>query len=86
MEVSKQEKTSDQDPTADQGYKLLDAVASMTGLPDPLVQKELTEILELSGQNAGSLTLDELRKAMLVYLEAVAEEQEAAEAEAGPRA
>jgi hypothetical protein len=55
------------------GQELLDSVANLTGLPEPLVQQELQQILEGAGQNAGSVTLDELRQAMLLYLESLAE-------------
>ncbi len=63
------------------GQQLLDTVAELTGLPEPLVQQELHEILESAGQNAGSVTLDALREAMLLYLEAMAEPLERAERE-----
>jgi hypothetical protein len=72
MEVSNQEPG---------GQQLLDTVAELTGLPEPLVQQELHEILESAGQNAGSVTLDALREAMLLYLEAMAEPLERAERE-----
>jgi hypothetical protein len=61
------------------GQELLDTVAQLTGLPEPLVQEELHEILESAGQNAGSVTLEQLRQAMLMYLEALAEPLERAE-------
>jgi hypothetical protein len=55
------------------GQELLDSVANLTGLPEPLVQQELQQIISSAGQNAGSVTLDELRQAMLLYLESLAE-------------
>ena len=55
------------------GQELLDSVANLTGLPEPLVQQELQQIIQSAGQNAGSVTLDELRQAMLLYLESLAE-------------
>jgi hypothetical protein len=58
------------------GQALLDTVASLTGLPEGLVQQELHEMLEVAGQNAGSVTLDQLRQAMLLYLEALALQEE----------
>jgi hypothetical protein len=67
------------------GLELLDTVAQMTGLPEPLVQQELHEILESAGQNAGSVTLEQLREAMLLYLEALAEPLERAEREEAER-
>jgi hypothetical protein len=59
------------------GQELLDTVASLTGLPEGLVQQELHEMLAVAGQNAGNVTLDQLRQAMLVYLEALALQEEA---------
>jgi hypothetical protein len=53
------------------GEKLLNTVASLTGLPAPLVHEELGQILELSGQDSANLTLEELRSAMLAYLEKI---------------
>jgi hypothetical protein len=58
------------------GQALLDTVASLTGLPEGLVQQELQEMLTVAGQSAGSVTLDELRQAMLLYLEALAQQEE----------
>ncbi|HLE01078.1 MAG TPA: hypothetical protein VJB59_12495 [Bdellovibrionota bacterium] len=51
------------------GQKLLETVASLTGLPEQIAYAELTQILHLAGQNSGDLTLDGLRAAMLAYLE-----------------
>jgi hypothetical protein len=78
MEVSDQQEPG--------GQQLLDTVAELTGLPEPLVQQELHEILESAGQNAGSVTLDALREAMLLYLEAMAEPLERAERELAEKA
>jgi fructose-1-phosphate kinase PfkB-like protein len=58
------------------GYALTDTVASLTGLPEGLVQQELHELLETAGQDNGSVTLDQLRQAMLLYLEALAQQEE----------
>ena len=61
MEVSNQNQPG--------GQELIETVVSLTELPAPLVREELNQILKLTGQNSGDVTLDELRKAMLVYLE-----------------
>jgi hypothetical protein len=53
------------------GQELIDTVVSLTELPDPLVREELDQILQLSGKNSEEVTLDELRKAMLIYLESL---------------
>lgn len=58
------------------GFALTDTVATLTGLPDGLVQQELQELLETAGHDAGSVTLDQLRQAMLLYLEALAQQEE----------
>jgi hypothetical protein len=55
------------------GQDLLDSVANLTGLPEPLVQQELQDIIESAGADAGSVTLEQLRQAMLLYLESLAE-------------
>ena len=72
MDVSQKQESSELS-----GQALMDTVASLTGLPEGLVQQELQEMLEVAGQNAGSATLDDLRKAMLLYLEALALQEEA---------
>jgi hypothetical protein len=72
MDVSQNQESSELS-----GQALMDTVASLTGLPEGLVQQELQEMLEVAGQNAGSATLDDLRKAMLLYLEALALQEEA---------
>lgn len=58
------------------GHALLDTVASLTGLPEDLVQQELHEMLAMAGQSAGNVTLEQLRQAMLLYLEALALQEE----------
>lgn len=64
MEVSE----SQTDPD---GHELIETVASLTGLPEPWVLKELDHILEQSGQNPGELTLDQLRESLVLYLESI---------------
>lgn len=54
------------------GEELIDQIVSLTGLPQPLVHEELRHILQHSKQvldSEGPLTLDQLREAMLAYLE-----------------
>jgi hypothetical protein len=57
------------------GRVLLETVASLTGLPQNLVHDELDQILKLSPGNpeGGDLTMQELRTAMLAYLETLGE-------------
>lgn len=56
------------------GEELLETVISLTGLPEALVSEELEEILAKSGHSSGSLTLDQLRESLLLYLEQIQEE------------
>ena len=58
------------------GTELLDTVATLTGLPEDLVQNELQELVAAAGQDAGEVTLDQLRQAMLLYLETLAQQEE----------
>lgn len=73
MDVSKSENSS--------GIDLFATVVEGTGLPPELASQELSEILGQSGMNAESLTLEQLRAAMLAYLEAFAPSPEELEAE-----
>ncbi len=50
---------------------LRETVITLTGLPENLVSRELDQILELAGHSSNDLTLDQLRAAMLVYLEQI---------------
>jgi hypothetical protein len=59
------------------GQELIRTVVSLTGVPENLMTEELGSILELSGQDANTLTLDQLRQAILVYLESLEKEFEA---------
>jgi hypothetical protein len=72
MEVSDNVKSGE----SQKGQDLLDTVASLTGLPEDLVQQELQDMITVAGQNPGNVTLEELRKAMLLYLEALALQEE----------
>ena len=71
MDVSKNEKTNNEDLG---GQELIETLVSLSGLPEPLAHEELDEILKMSGHTPGTktdLTLDQLRAALLVYLEAL---------------
>jgi hypothetical protein len=60
--------------TGPNGKSLIQAVVSLTELPEPLVHQEMSEILQRAGQESEVLTLEQLRAAMLSYLEAIHEE------------
>ncbi|MDR3606555.1 MAG: hypothetical protein P4M08_04140 [Oligoflexia bacterium] len=55
-----------------QGSQLIDTLVTLTGLPEAVAHDELDQILAQVGNQAGSrndLTLNELRQALLLYLE-----------------
>jgi hypothetical protein len=51
------------------GQILLQTIVSLTGLPEDLIRGELDQIISGSGQDSKSLTLEQLREAMVGYLE-----------------
>jgi hypothetical protein len=53
------------------GEELISELVTATGLPEPLIHDELQDILDLGGHSAKDLTLDQLRSAMIAYLESV---------------
>ena len=61
------------------GQSLIQTVVSLTELPEPLVHQEIDQILQASGHRSESLTLEQLRTAMVSYLEAMQAEFEASE-------
>ena len=77
MDVSRESKTSEAEPGATEGNELVRSIVALTGLPDASVRSELVEIMSMGGKPASeapdlsSLSLDELRSAMLVYLESI---------------
>lgn len=66
MDVSNQA-----DMTVPDGKALVEAVAELTGLPSDLAQQELGQIIESAGHSEGTLTLEQLREAMIAYLESL---------------
>jgi hypothetical protein len=72
MDVSKKQSI---EPTTEQaspaGQELIQQLVSASGLPEAVVHQELDEICALAGQDPGELTLDQLRAAMLTYLQAL---------------
>jgi hypothetical protein len=67
------------------GDELIRSISAITGLAEHSVKSEVTEMLALSGQpahegNLSSLSLDQLRAAMLVYLETINADMESSEA------
>jgi hypothetical protein len=67
-----------------QGDELIRSISAIAGLAEDSVKSEVTEMLSLSGQpsaasNLSNLSLDELRAAMLVYLETINADMECGE-------
>jgi hypothetical protein len=58
------------------GVELLQEVANLTGLPDAWVNGQLETILDRAGKEKSGLTLEDLRGALLHYLEGLALEGE----------
>jgi hypothetical protein len=67
MEVSEQKIASDQSA----GLDLLSKVVTLTGLPEKQVQSELCGIMDQVGISPKDLTLEQLREAMVAYLDFV---------------
>jgi hypothetical protein len=66
------------------GSQLIDTLVTLTGLPEPFAHQELDQILSLSGHEASDradLTLDDLRQALITYLEALRPEDDFDESE-----
>ena len=65
------------------GHALVSEVVQHTGLAGTLIEPELSAIIESAGHSASTLTLEQLRAAMLTYLESLHEgmtEEEGVEA------
>lgn len=56
-------------PAGPSGEELIQQLVSASGLPEAAVHSELSEICAVAGQDPGNMTLDQLRAAMLTYLE-----------------
>lgn len=59
------------------GEELIDQLVEFSRLPEDEVKSELDNILQQAGCESERLTLDELRAAMLNYLETFQQEMEA---------
>jgi hypothetical protein len=74
MEKPNMKFTSD---TAEQGQlegeNLIQTLVALTGLPEGMANAEMNQILQLSGQEEkrSDITLEELRAALIAYLEAL---------------
>lgn len=61
------------------GHELIETVVSLSGIPAPLMERELEKILETSGHAPADLTLEGLRAALLAYMETLSPEMFAEE-------
>jgi hypothetical protein len=75
MDVSKKQlepsPTSSDGTSGPSGEELIQQLVSASGLPEAAVHQELADICALAGQNPDELTLEQLREAMLTYLQAL---------------
>lgn len=63
-----------QTDSQEKGPDLVQKVASLTGLPEDFAKEELSKILEQTGHSEQDLTLEQLRSALISYLESLGEE------------
>jgi hypothetical protein len=63
------------------GSDLLKALSALSGLPQEVMETELTHIMETTGSHSTHLTLEQLRETLLCYLETLAIEEEKQEAQ-----
>jgi hypothetical protein len=76
MDVSREKQVSSNEPVPAEGNELVRSIVALTGLPDGSVRSELVEILAMNQESSSqpdlsSMSLDDLRSAMLVYLESI---------------
>ncbi|MFN7685186.1 MAG: hypothetical protein ACK5QT_07225 [Oligoflexia bacterium] len=67
------------------GEELIRSISAISGLAEESIKSEVSEMLSLSGRSAqqedlSSLSLEQLRAAMLVYLETINADMEGSEA------
>jgi hypothetical protein len=82
MEVANSMDTNSQEENAvpEQGAELIQKLVTLTGMPEELMHEELGGILQQAGEDASTVTLEQLRSAMILYLEQLERESLAAEA------
>ncbi len=56
------------------GQELIETVVAQSGLPDLIIRSELNEIIDQSAHVPDELTLEQLRAAMINYLEKINED------------
>jgi len=73
---------NDRSASTQSGPELIETLVELTGLPKSAMEKEITSILGNAGKNTDSITLDDLRGALIAYLEELSAEEERAMLEA----
>ena len=72
------------------GHELIRSLSAIAGLGEESVKSQVAEMLSVSGQASGNdfsgLSLEQLRAAMLVYLETLNADMERADAESNANA
>lgn len=79
MEVSENKLDSASEGSAMEGDDLVRSIVALSGLPDQSIRSELRDILAMNQSDSSEqktpdlskMSLDELRAAMLVYLESI---------------
>lgn len=78
MDVSREKNVPAKENGPGEGNELVRSIVALTGLPDGSIRSELVEILAMGKEESSSaqpdlssMSLDDLRSAMLVYLESI---------------
>ncbi|MBU6375535.1 MAG: hypothetical protein KGQ59_06030 [Bdellovibrionales bacterium] len=77
MDVSQKTEIAENESGPVHGDTLVRSIVAITGLPDSSVRSELVEMLSMKDQpsnvtpDLSAMSLDDLRSAMLVYLESI---------------
>lgn len=71
MEVSGQDLDSHQRDEEAEGKNLIQQVTTLTQLPEDWIQTEIHQLLDQSGHDRETVTLEELRSSLLSYLESM---------------
>ncbi len=57
-----------------EGAEVLQKVVQLTGMPEEVIDSELCDLLGTSSDSVNNLTLDQLRKVLMNYVESLNEE------------
>jgi hypothetical protein len=70
-QLTQDRNTADSSALPLDGFALVSEVVQHTGIAGTLIEPELSAIIEGAGHSASTLTLEQLRAAMLSYLESM---------------